>query len=187
MTWSDTGPILFIDDDAVVLDRCRPGDRPPVNTANVGTVQIENPMLRDPIQIIYSRPAVAFINQAAAAYEVQWLTGLSVWVPKVLAPAIGLDRFESAFQYAFEADADVDPIGDGSQWWKDLVVRTTIDNTSRRIAWVDDQITRSVKRRMTTDFGESRTFLVPIVRGSRMTEHDMVKIADFVGAHRDAR
>jgi hypothetical protein len=181
------GPILFVDEDAFILDRCRPGDRDPLNTANIGTVEIPDRMLRDPLQVSYSRRAVEFINKATAAYEILWLTGLGAWAPKILAPAIGLDHFDSACQYDFETHVDLDPIADGSRWWKDLVVREAIADTKRRFVWVDDQITSRVVRRMNADTIESQALLVPLTKAAALEDRHFDLIAGFVGVRRAAR
>lgn len=178
------GPLLFLDDDAVVVGRCRPGDREPVNNRKFGTVLIEDPSLSEPMQVTYSKLAVGFINNASRMYETRWLVS-SKWLPRVLAPAIGLDRFESAGRYAIEDDADLHPQGDGLSWWKTLVV---IEEASyRRFVWIDDQITTRLTRRLNEATAPWQCLLVPVAQGQPLSDHQLEQIALFVGVRRANR
>ncbi|AXT84228.1 hypothetical protein C6I20_02815 [Aeromicrobium sp. A1-2] len=174
-------PILFLDDDAVVVERRRPGSKPLVDDLKFGTVTLGVEVLSEPLEIVYSKRAVEFLNVVAdALFRVRWLTGLGEWVPEVFAPAVGLNQFASVPAHECERTADLHPSRTG-QWFKEQLVDVTIAGSATQFVWVDDQLTSGTISRLASRFTASQHLAVPLDPSGPLTEVQFVKIAEFCG------
>lgn len=176
---ADPGPIWYIDLAGIVVDQRVPGSGRAF-PSSFGSFATQAKVLRSPMEFIYSRAVVDFINRASDHYEIRWLTNLTKWVPNVVAPGLGLKSFGSAGTYGFERHATSRPTQSGA-WWKDGVVREEIGASGRRFVWTDDRFTSRVVNSLREDCATNQCLLLPIDPGSVLSVDARQQISDFVG------